>query len=169
MNLIDHIRTIKDFPSPGILFYDISTLLLDPAAWRTTINMMIERVRPYKPDIIAAVDARGFLAASPLALELGVGLLMIRKKGKLPGKTIEYSYVKEYGTDVLEIPADLLRPGQQVFIVDDLLATGGTLIAALGLLRKAGGEVTGAACIMELASLGARAKVDVPVETLLSL
>lgn len=167
MNLKDHIRTIPDFPKPGILFYDISTLLAHKEAWQVAIAQLTEVVAPHKPDILAGIESRGFLVAAPLALQLGCGFLMIRKKGKLPGETIGYEYDLEYGTDVIEIQADAVTPGQRVVILDDLLATGGTLAAAIGLLRLCGANPVAAACLMELTFLQGRDRVDIPVTTLL--
>ncbi|ROP83727.1 adenine phosphoribosyltransferase [Stella humosa] len=166
MDLRPHIRTIPDFPKPGILFYDISTLLAHPGAWKSAMEKLAERVRPYRPDVLAGIDSRGFLTAAPLALLLGCGFVMVRKKGKLPGPTIPHSYALEYGTDTLEIQADAVEPGQRVVLLDDLLATGGTAGAAVTLLRKVGAEVPALAVVMELAFLGGRARLDVPVESL---
>ena len=168
MDLKQHIRGIPDFPKPGILFYDISPLLAHPGAWRTTVERMKAQVAPLKPDLLIGIESRGFLVAAPLALELGCGFGMVRKKGKLPGKTIPYQYALEYGTDTIEIQADLIRPGQRVVVLDDLLATGGTLAAAIALARKVGGAVQGAACIIELTFLDGRKKLDVPVTALMA-
>lgn len=168
MDLKQHIRAIPDFPKPGILFYDISPLLAHPAAWRATVDRMKAEIAPFKPDILVGIESRGFLVAAPLALELGLGFGMVRKKGKLPGKTIPYRYALEYGTDTIEIQADLVTPGQRVAILDDLLATGGTLAAAVALCRQVGGTVVGAGCIIELTFLGGRKKLDVPVSSLLA-
>ena len=167
MDIRNHIRTIPDFPKPGILFYDISTLLAHPKAWRETVNQLAESVRPFAPDLLVGIESRGFLTAAPLALELGCGFIMVRKPGKLPGETISYSYDLEYGTDTIEIQADAVEPGQAVVVMDDLLATGGTMAAAISLLRQVGADVRGCACIMELTFLKGRAKIDVPVKTLM--
>lgn len=167
MNLKDHIRTIPDFPKPGILFYDISTLLAHKEAWQAAVAQLAETVAPHKPDLLAGIESRGFLVAAPLALQLGCGFMMIRKKGKLPGDTVAYEYDLEYGTDVIEMQADAVAPGQRVVILDDLLATGGTLAAAIGLLRQCGAEVVAAVCLMELTFLQGRDRIDVPVATLL--
>ena len=168
MNLKDHIREVPDFPKPGILFYDISTLLANGKAWQETVRQLTEIVGAQKPDVLAAIESRGFLVAAPLAYTLGCGFTMLRKKGKLPGKTISHSYALEYGSDTVEIQEDAVSPGQRVVIVDDLLATGGTLSAAVELLNKVGAHVTGAACIIELAGLGGRQKVTIPVTSLIS-
>ncbi|MBL8669856.1 MAG: adenine phosphoribosyltransferase [Alphaproteobacteria bacterium] len=166
MNLSDHIRSIPDFPKPGILFYDVSTLLAHGAAWRAAVERLAAIVRPWQPDILAGVESRGFLVAAPLALELGMGFLMVRKKGKLPGTTIKHTYTLEYGTDTVEIQIDAVKRGQRVVVLDDLLATGGTLEAAITLLRQAGADVRGAACIMELAFLNGRQRLSAPFESL---
>lgn len=167
MDLKAHIREVPDFPKPGILFYDISTLLAHPAAWKETVDRLAEVIKPFKPDLLAGIESRGFLTAAPLALELGLGFLMVRKKGKLPGPTVPYTYDLEYGTDTVEIQEGAVQPGQRVVILDDLLATGGTLSASVELLRKVGGEVAGGACIMELTFLKGRDKLDIPFESLL--
>ncbi len=168
IDIKDHIRSIPDFPKPGILFYDISTLLAHPDAWRSTVDQLAEAVRPHAPDLLAGIESRGFLTAAPLALELGCGFVMMRKRGKLPGSTIRYSYDLEYGTDTIEIQADAVQPGQRVVVMDDLLATGGTMAAAISLLRQVGADVRAAACIMELRFLGGRDRLDVPLSTLIS-
>jgi adenine phosphoribosyltransferase len=167
VDLKAHIREVPDFPKPGILFYDISTLLAHPAAWKETVDRLAEVIKPFKPDLLAGIESRGFLTAAPLALELGLGFLMVRKKGKLPGPTVPYTYDLEYGTDTVEIQEGAVQPGQRVVILDDLLATGGTLSASVELLRKVGGTVAGGACIMELTFLKGRDKLDIPFESLL--
>jgi adenine phosphoribosyltransferase len=167
MNLKDHIRSIPDFPKPGILFYDISTLLADARAWHETIERVANIARRYKPDMIAGIESRGFLLAAPLAMALGTGFLMLRKKGKLPGITLRHTYALEYGTDTIEIQKDAFRPGARVLLVDDLLATGGTLAAAVTLLESSGAVVPAAACIIELTFLEGRKKLSIPVEALL--
>jgi adenine phosphoribosyltransferase len=162
MNIKDHIRTVPDFPKPGILFYDISTLLAHADAWSVAMGRLAKAVSRHHADMLAGIESRGFLVAAPLALKLGLGFIMIRKRGKLPGGTIPHEYALEYGTDVLEIQDDAVQPGQRVFILDDLLATGGTMVAAVELLRGVGAEVVGAACIIELAFLDGRSRLDVP-------
>jgi adenine phosphoribosyltransferase len=122
----------------------------------------------HQPDILAGIESRGFLLAAPLALKLGCGFIMLRKRGKLPGKVIAHDYALEYGTDRLEIQADAVTPGQRVVIVDDLLATGGTMAAGIALLREVGAIVPAAATLMELTFLGGRARLDVPVESLVA-
>lgn len=168
MDLKQHIRSIPDFPKPGILFYDISTLLAHPVAWRHTVKELADRVRPFRPDRLVAIESRGFLTAAPLAYELGCGFVMLRKHGKLPGKVIPHTYALEYGTDTIEIQHDAVHPGQSVVVMDDLLATGGTLAAAATLLREVGAQVKAAACIIELTFLNGRSRIDVPVETLIA-
>lgn len=167
MNLKDHIRAIPDFPKPGILFYDISTLLSHAEAWATSVERLAEIVGPWKPTKLAGIESRGFLTAAPLALELGLGFVMIRKQGKLPGAVVSHEYALEYGSDIIEIQADAVQPGDRVVILDDLLATGGTLAASVDLLQEVGAEVAGAACIIELSFLDGRSKVDIPVESLI--
>src|SRR5476649_1939359 len=167
MNLKDHIRSIPDFPKPGILFYDISTLLAHAKAWHETIERLAEMARRYKPDGIAGIESRGVLLAAPLALALGPGLITLRKKGKLPGTAVRPTYALEYGTDTIEIQQDAVKKGARVLLVDDLLATGGTLAAAVTLLEQVGAVVPAAACVIELTFLEGRKKLSVPVETLL--
>lgn len=167
IDLKKHIRSIPDFPKPGILFYDISTLLADAKAWHATIERMADMLRPYKPDVLAGIESRGFLLAAPLALALGTGFVMMRKQGKLPGTTIRHTYALEYGTDTIEIQNDAIKKGARVVLVDDLLATGGTLAAAVKLLEQVGGVVPAAACVIELTFLEGRKRLNVPVETLL--
>ncbi|MGY9105852.1 MAG: adenine phosphoribosyltransferase [Alphaproteobacteria bacterium] len=168
MNLKDHIRGVPDFPKPGILFYDISTLLAHPAAWRHCIDRLKEIVAPQKPDLLVGIESRGFLTAAPLALELGIGFAMVRKKGKLPGPTIPYTYDLEYGSDTIEIQADAIAKGQKVVIMDDLLATGGTAAATVELLHQVGAEILSAAFIIELTFLKGREKINVPANTLIA-
>ena len=166
MDIKNHIRGIPDFPKPGILFYDISTLLANADAWQFAINELVKEVAPLKPDLLAGIESRGFLLAAPLALELGLGFTMVRKQGKLPGPCVKYEYQLEYGTDILEIQEDAVKPGQKIVLLDDLLATGGTMLAATELLRKVGADVIGSACIIELNFLNGRKKLDIPCSTL---
>jgi adenine phosphoribosyltransferase len=167
IDLRDHIRGIPDFPKPGILFYDISTLLRHGPAWRAAMARLAAILRPYKPDLLAGIESRGFLVAAPLALELGLGFVMLRKPRKLPGATVGLDYALEYGTDRIEMQADAVQPGQRVVLLDDLLATGGTMAAGIQLLRSAGAEVPATAALIELTFLGGRRKLDVPFEALL--
>jgi adenine phosphoribosyltransferase len=162
MRIKDQIRQVPDFPKPGILFYDISTLLAHAEAWRATVRELAAAVEPRRPDLLVGIESRGFLVAAPLAYTLGCGFVMVRKKGKLPGPTIPFTYDLEYGTDTVEVQADAITPGQRVVVLDDLLATGGTMAAAINLLRMVGAEVSAAACIIELSFLKGRQRVDVP-------
>lgn len=167
MDIKNHIRTIPDFPKPGILFYDISTLLANPEAWQIVIERLSKIISHYKPDVLAGIESRGFLVAAPVALKLHCGFTMIRKKGKLPGKLISYEYDLEYGSDVIEIQDDAIERGKRVVILDDLLATGGTLEASVNLFKKVGAKVVGAACIIELDFLNGREKLgETPFEAL---
>lgn len=168
IDLKNHIRSIPDFPKPGILFYDISTLLANARAWHTAIERLADLIRPHKPDLLAGIESRGFLLAAPLALALGTGFVMLRKQGKLPGVTVRHTYALEYGTDTIEIQHDAVGKGARVVLVDDLLATGGTMAAAVTLLESVGAVVPTAACIIELTFLEGRQKLKVPVETLVA-
>ena len=168
MDIKNHIRTIPDFPKLGILYYDISTLLQHKDAWKATVDQMAERISKYEPDMLFGIESRGFLVAAPVAYALGCGFAMIRKKGKLPGETIAYTYALEYGTDTIEIQADATTPGQKVVIVDDLLATGGTMAAGINLLRRLDADVKAAACIIELDFLKGRDHLDVPFDALIN-
>lgn len=147
------IRTIPDFPKPGILFRDITPLLASPEALRETVHQLAEAVKDRDVEAIAAAEARGFLFAAPLALQLNVGLIPIRKPGKLPAETISHTYTLEYGTDTLQMHKDAIKPGTRVLVVDDLLATGGTVEACCRLIEKAGGIVVGCAFVIELTDL----------------
>ncbi|TAJ96647.1 MAG: adenine phosphoribosyltransferase [Reyranella sp.] len=167
MDLKKHIRSIPDFPKPGILFYDISTLLAHPKAWHTAIERLADLIRPHKPDVLAGIESRGFLLAAPLALALGTGFVMMRKQGKLPGTTVRHTYSLEYGTDTIEIQQDAVHKGARVVLVDDLLATGGTMGAAVHLLESVGAVVPATAVIIELTFLEGRKKLTPRVETLL--
>jgi adenine phosphoribosyltransferase len=168
MDLKQHIRSVPDFPKPGILFYDISTLLAHPDAWRATVRRLAAALRPHQPDLLIGIESRGFLVAAPLAYELGCGFAMVRKEGKLPGRTAHLTYDLEYGTDTIEIQEDAIAAGQRVAVLDDLLATGGTMQAAIDLVRRRGGEVTVAACIVELTFLHGRSRVDVPFTSIIA-
>ena len=163
------IRTIPDFPKPGIQFRDITTLLLDANGLAQSIDRLAARVGDSKPDLIAGIEARGFIFGAALAQKLGVGLLLIRKDGKLPGQTVAVDYALEYGQDRIAMHADALVPGARVLLVDDLIATGGTACAAVRLLRTAGAEVVAAHFVIDLPDLGGSAKLrgqGVTVETL---
>lgn len=147
------VRTIPDFPKEGIQFRDITTLLLDPAGLAGAVDALCASVDG-PVDLIAAIEARGFAIGGALAVKLGAGLLLVRKSGKLPGAVVTEDYALEYGTDRLEIHVDACAPGARVLIVDDLIATGGTALAAVRLIRKVGGEVVGARFLIDLPDLG---------------
>ena len=168
IDLKTRIALVPEFPKPGILFYDICPLLADGAAWREAITQLAGLVGTYQPDLLVGIESRGFLAAAPLACALGVGFAMIRKRGKLPGSLIGHDYALEYGTDRVEIQDGAVKPGQRVVVLDDLLATGGTMAAAINLLRLCGGNVVASAFIIELGFLDGRQRLDVPVETLMT-
>ena len=168
MDLKQHIRGVPDFPKPGILFYDISTLLAHAEAWRATIARLRDMVAPYRPEVLVGIESRGFLVAAPLAYELGLGFVMLRKRGKLPGSTIRHVYSLEYGTDTIEIQEGAIERGQRVVVLDDLLATGGTMAAAITLLRSIGADVKAAGFIIELDFLAGRQRLDVPIESLIT-
>jgi adenine phosphoribosyltransferase len=168
MDLGRHIRPIPDFPKPGILFRDITPLLADAEAFATAIERLAEPWRGVKLDAIAAVEARGFLFAAPLAVMLGVGLVPVRKPGKLPADTIAHEYELEYGRDRLEMHRGILAPGARVLVVDDVLATGGTAAACARLVEAGGGSVVGAAFLVEIEPLGGRPRLaPVRVESVL--
>jgi adenine phosphoribosyltransferase len=160
IRLEDYIRCIPDFPKPGILFRDITPLLASPEAFAEAIDQLAEAFRRQRIDLVAAAEARGFIFAAPLAIKLGAGLVPIRKPGKLPAKCLSHSYELEYGTDTLQIHADGIAAGAQVLVVDDLLATGGTIDACCRLVEKAGGKVVGCAFVIELVGLGGAKKID---------
>jgi adenine phosphoribosyltransferase len=154
------IRDIPDFPSPGILFRDITPVLQDPRTFREVIVSMCECVRPMKPDVIVGIESRGFVFGAPIALELGIGFVPVRKKGKLPWETLEAEYSLEYGTNAVEIHRDALEPGMRTAIVDDLLATGGTARAAVQLVEELGGVVAGLSFLIELTFLNGRSLLE---------
>lgn len=154
------IREVPDFPKPGILFYDITTLLKQPEAFRAVIDRMAEQVDGTKVDIVVGMESRGFIFSAPLAYKLNAGFVPVRKLGKLPAETIEVEYELEYGTATLEIHKDAIEKGQRVLIVDDLLATGGTVMGTIELVRRLGGEVAGLSFMVELTALHGRDKLD---------
>jgi len=171
MNLKDTIRTIPDFPKPGIMFRDITTLMTNRAAFSETIKRLADPYRDKGIDNVAGIEARGFVFGAAVAYELGAGYVPIRKKGKLPFDTYEQEYELEYGTDVLELHADAVRGQEKVLLIDDLIATGGTAEAAIHLLRKAGSNVIGAAFVIDLPDLGGLAKIvdfGIPVTALVA-
>ena len=167
MDFKEHIRAIPDFPKPGILFYDISTLLAHPKAWQTMIEELAAAIRPHRPELLVGIESRGFLVAAPLAYATGSGFAMIRKKGKLPGRTVRFTYDLEYGSDTIEVQEDAISPGQRVVVLDDLIATGGTMQAAIELVQQRGGTVAAAACIIELGFLGGRDRLNVPLTSMI--
>jgi adenine phosphoribosyltransferase len=150
------VRNVPDFPQPGIQFKDISPILQSPALFRESIDLLCAPYAAQPPDTIVAIDARGFLFGAAMAYKLGCGLAMVRKKGKLPWRTVASSYALEYGTNSIELHADACAPGARVLLVDDVLATGGTARAALGLIEQIGGRVTGVAFFLELCFLHGR-------------
>ena len=154
------IREIPDFPKPGILFYDITTLLKDAASFREVIDRMADQVRDKQVDLVVGMESRGFIFSAPLAYQLKAGFVPVRKLGKLPAETIEVEYSLEYGTATLEIHKDAIGPGQRVLIVDDLLATGGTVMGTIELVRRLGGEIAGLSFMVELTGLHGRDKLD---------
>jgi adenine phosphoribosyltransferase len=168
MDLKAHIRGIADFPKPGILFYDISTLLAHGPAWREAVRRMGDLIAARRPDVLAGIESRGFLLAAPLALHLGIGFIMLRKPRKLPGAVLGLSYALEYGEDRIEMQVDAVKPGQRVVLLDDLLATGGTMAAGISLLRQAGADVAGAAALIELTFLKGRDRMQVPFDSLIA-
>jgi len=159
VRLTDYIRDVPDFPKPGILFRDITPLLADAAAFREVIQQLAAHYREAGIDVVAAAEARGFIFAAPLALELGIGFVPVRKPGKLPFDTRAFHYDLEYGSDSLEIHIDGVGPGQTVLLVDDLLATGGTMKACCHLIEQAGARVAGCAFVIELLDLNGAARL----------
>jgi adenine phosphoribosyltransferase len=153
-DLKSRIRTVRDWPKPGINFRDVTTLFQDAEAFRSTIDALVAAVAPLRPDIVAAVDARGFILGGALAYQLGKPFVLVRKKGKLPYQTVAEDYALEYGSATIEVHADACRPGDRIVIVDDLIATGGTLLAAARLFRTLRGEVVGVAAVIDLPELG---------------
>ena len=160
IDLAAKIREIPDFPVEGILFRDITTLLQDSVAFRAAIDGLHQRVRHIGAEVVVGMESRGFVFAAPLAYLLGVGFVPVRKLGKLPGDTLSVEYELEYGTNTLEIHRDAIGPGQRVLVVDDLLATGGTVAATVDLIRQLGGVVVGSAFLIELEALGGRERLD---------
>ncbi len=154
------IRDVPDFPKRGILFKDITTLLKDGPAFRQAIDLLSERLRPFPADVVVGMESRGFIFAAPIAYLLGVGFVPVRKLGKLPGQVISTEYDLEYGTNTLELHRDAIAPGQRVLVVDDLLATGGTVAATIELVERLQGRVSAVAFLVELAELGGRARLE---------
>ncbi len=156
----DYIRTIPDFPHEGIMFRDVTTLFLDPRGFRMAVDQMLAPYAGLRFDKVAGLEARGFILGGAIAHQLSVGFVPIRKKGKLPGKTIAQSYKLEYGEATMELHDDSLQPGEKVLLVDDLLATGGTAEAGIRLVEKLGAEVIGCSFIIDLPALGGRKKLE---------
>lgn len=171
MNLKDAIRTIPDYPKPGIMFRDITTLLGDARAFRRSVDELVQPFAGRKVDKVAGIEARGFILGGAVAHQLSTGFVPLRKKGKLPHQTIAVEYALEYGTDVIEMHLDAVVAGERVMLVDDLIATGGTALAAVELLRKCGAEVVAAAFVIDLPELGGAERLKaagVPVSTLVA-
>jgi len=169
MPIKSRIRTIPDYPKPGIMFRDITTLLLDPIGFRKTIDELVQPHAGVAIDKVAGIEARGFILGGAVAHQLSVGFVPVRKKGKLPWDTIGQEYELEYGTDTVEIHTDAIKPGERILLVDDLIATGGTAVASIELIRQAGGEVVACSFIVDLPDIGGRAKIeamDIPILTL---
>lgn len=166
MTLLSHIDVVPNFPKEGINFYDIQSLLKKPDIWKTIISDLTTLVKAQNVDVILGIESRGFLTGVPVAHALGLPFGMVRKKGKLPGAVIGQEYALEYGTDCIEIQAGLLKDNARVAILDDLLATGGTMKATGDLVRKAGAKVVFSSCIIELHELGGRDKLDFPFEAM---
>ena len=159
MDLTEKIRTIPHWPMEGVMFRDITTLVQDPEAFRYTCDLLYDRYKDMKIDKVVSIDARGFIFGAVLAYKLGVGLVLVRKKGKLPPETIQEEYTLEYGTNVVEISKHGIQKGDQVLIVDDLIATGGTVSAAVKLVEALGGDVIECAFVIELPDLKGREKI----------
>jgi len=171
MKLEDAIRTIPDYPKPGIMFRDITTLLGDADAFRHAVDALTDPFRRAGINKIAGIEARGFILGGAIAHQLGAGFVPLRKRGKLPGETYAVEYALEYGVDAMEIHRDALMTGDKTMLIDDLIATGGTAVAAVELLRRAGADVVAAGFVIDLPDLGGAEKLralDVPVSTLVS-
>jgi adenine phosphoribosyltransferase len=171
MNLADTIRTIPDYPKPGIQFRDITTLLADARAFRRAVDELVQPYAGAKIEKVAGIEARGFILGGAVAHQLSAGFTPVRKKGKLPAATLRQTYALEYGEDEVEIHLDALKAGEKVLVVDDLIATGGTAEAAIKLLRRGGADVVGAAFVINLPDLGGAARIEamgVKVQTLIA-
>ncbi|MEX2520186.1 MAG: adenine phosphoribosyltransferase [Paracoccaceae bacterium] len=156
----DYIRTIPDFPHEGVLFRDVTTLMGDPRGFRMAVDMLVHPYAGRRIDRVAGLEARGFILGGAVAHQLSVGFTPIRKKGKLPARTIEESYQLEYGEAIVEVHDDAIQPGEEVLLVDDLLATGGTAAAGVRLIERLGGSVVGCAFVIDLPDLGGRARLE---------
>jgi len=169
MNLKEKMRIVEDFPKAGISFIDITTLLMDGEAYRYAVERCVELAGSSEFTKIVGPEARGFVIGSPMAYAMGKGFVPVRKPGKLPAETLSHEYALEYGTDTLEIHKDSIQPGEKVIIVDDLLATGGTVQAVAEMVKKLGGEVVGAVFLIELSFLNGREKLkDIPIHTVIT-
>ena len=157
MDLKSLVRTIPDYPKPGIMFRDVTTLMADAQGFKAAIGRLAEPYRTEPIDLVAGIEARGFIIAGAIADRLGSGFVPVRKKGKLPWRTISQDYALEYGTDTIEMHEDALARGKRVLLVDDLIATGGTALAAIQLIRRLGGQIVGAAFLIDLPELGGAA------------
>lgn len=153
------IRTIPDYPKEGIMFRDITTLLKDPVGFQNTIHLLINKYKDAPIDYIAGIEARGFILGSALAFAIGKGFIPVRKKGKLPGKTITQAYDLEYGSDTIEIHEDAIKSGDKILLIDDLIATGGTALGAIALIEKVGGTIYETAFVVDLPELGGAKKI----------
>ena len=162
------IRTIPDYPKPGIQFRDITSLLADPQAFNDVMDRFVKRYQDEQIDLVVGIEARGFILGAPLALRLGKGFIPVRKEGKLPGPTYGVDYDLEYGTDRVEVHKDAIPPGSKVLMVDDLLATGGTIGGSSRLIEKAGGIIVGYAFLIELVDLKGRNNLDHPIFSLVT-
>lgn len=160
MKVENYIRAIPDFPKPGIIFRDVTTLFGDPRGFRMAIDMLLHPYAGLRIDKVAALEARGFIIGGAIAHQLSVGFVPIRKKGKLPGKTLQQEYILEYGEATMEIHQDAVLPGEQVLVVDDLIATGGTCEAGIKLLRKMQSDIVGCAFVIDLPELGGRKLIE---------
>ena len=160
MSIKSHIRTIKNYPIEGVMFRDITTLLKNSGGFRAAIDEFVNRYKDIKIDKIVAIESRGFIIAAPLAYLLNVGLVLIRKPGKLPSKTIDQDYELEYGTDRIEVHTDAINKGDKVLIVDDLIATGGTAEATVKLVKKMHGEIVECCFVIDLPDIGGRARLE---------
>lgn len=154
------IREVPDFPKPGILFYDITTLIKEATPFAEAIELMTAPYREDRVDIVVGMESRGFIFSAPMALHLGAGFVPVRKLGKLPSETISVEYALEYGTNTLEVHRDAIKPGQRVLIVDDLLATGGTVLGTIELVRQLKGEIVGLSFLVELLALKGRGRLS---------
>jgi len=154
------IREVPDFPKPGILFYDVTTLLRDPKGFRLAVDQLADPFAKSSVDLVVGIESRGFILGSAVADRIGAGFVPVRKLGKLPAKTIKATYALEYGTDCLEMHRDAIAAGQRALVVDDLLATGGTASATVHMVKQLGGQVVGVALLIELVALNGRAKLD---------